>query len=207
MKYVDAFSKQLLQYANQGLDEAKRTKAKKLHIWWAGMPFFARAFNLSRYIDGKYFDDGSGEGGDGADGLDLPAFPVRAIAALAKQHKAAEELFRNEDGTKITDKDDGWDAAFDGGPYIEAGEWTKLVIDARICAVAKALETQRGAVKVEVCGDGGEYPFDAKHFLGEIKELRKERGYSVDPEVIKAFLDLLTDEVDPAWIAAAAKLK
>jgi hypothetical protein len=191
-KWIDRFGQLFEAYARAGLDEAKTRGAKRYHVWWAGMPYFARGFNLCRHIDGEPWNS------EGEDALDLPAFPFRAIKQLPHKPKA---FFENEDGTLLDDPDDGWDAAFDCGPYIEAGEWVKLAVDARILAVAKTLGAERGKVKLVVAGDGGEAAETPAHWRKEIAALRKEREYAAPPAaVIKKFLGVLTDEIDPTWI-------
>jgi hypothetical protein len=204
IKYLDSFAAQLLAYARDGLAEAKRRKAKKLRIWWAGMPFMARVYNLTRYIDDQYLEGHPG-GSEGYDQLAVPKFPIAEIGKLVARSNV--EFFRNEEGTLITEKRKGWDAAFDCGPDIEAGAWTRLAIDARIAAVDKQLQKERGRVKVEVVGDDGTYYREAAVHLNSIAELRAERGYTVGAPVVAKYLAVLTDDVAPAWTKAAAKLK
>jgi hypothetical protein len=209
MKFAEGFEKQLLAYAQKGLAEAKRRKAKQFRLWWSMSAPHGYLYFLLRYIDGEIYDDGSAtktrarqEELDG-----VPAFPMDKIRALAKKSKGSDEFFRNEDQLYIWD-DASEEAAFFSGPRIEAGEWMKIVIDLRIYAVKQQLQKERGRVKIDVRPHDWELLYDPNRIdVRTIKEMRQERGYEIDVSVIEKLLALMTDHVDPKWIAAAKKLK
>jgi hypothetical protein len=137
----------------------------------------------------------------------LGSCATSTTSALAKAEKGSVEFFRNEDELTLW-QDEDWDAAFFSGPYIEAGEWIKIVLASRIYTVKQQLLKERGTVAIDVRPHDDEFLYNPKSVnVAEIKEMRKERGYKVSVSVIEEFLGLLTDNVDPKWIEAAKKLK
>jgi hypothetical protein len=205
MKFAEGFEKELLAYARKGLEEAKRRKAKEFRLWWSMSAPHGYWWLLLRYIDDEIYEDGVTSKSRGRQEIldDAPGLPTDEIRKLAKKSKGSEEFFRNEDKLAIWNDDDG--EAFGS---IEAGLWMRIVIDACIYAVKQQLLKERDKVKVDVRPDDWELLYDPKRIdVSEIKEMRKDRGYKVDVSVIEKLLGLMTDHVEPAWLAAAKKLK
>jgi hypothetical protein len=200
MKFVDAYRARFEAYAREGLEQAKRAGAKKFRVDWGDGPFFCRAYNLARYGD----DDAQPY----EDGLELPEFPREAVRALAEANPEDEPFFTNEDEVAIYDEEEGWDAAFDCGPYMEAGEWVKLMVDDSIRAIGEKLASDPASqgIQVELCGNDGLFPLTIRDYTKEIREQREERDYRVEAELVKRFIALFTDKPDTAWLKAAAKL-
>lgn len=198
MKYIDAFRVSLESYALEGLERATRTNTKHFVVGWDGDPFFCRVFNLARYFD----DVTDNEDCDFT--LDLPPFPMNEIQALAMANPGSGSFFENEEGTPIFNEHNGWDCAFDCGPYMEAGQWVKLMIDDQIRLLEEKLgkDPAHAGIEIEICGHDGLYAKEIDYYLNTLQELRTERGYSIEPALINSFIALFNDKPEAGWMKA-----
>ena len=200
MKFIDSYKAQLEKYVIEGLNQAKKAKAKQFRLDWSDGPFFCRAFNLAKYFENDTCDY--------EDALEIENFPLEQIRLFAKENLDALEFFINEDEVSIYEEGDGWDCAFDCGPYIEAGEWVKLMVDDIIIKMKEKYQNHPDykEIKIEFCGHDGLYPHNIEHNLEDIRELREEREYSVKPEIIKNYFSLFTDKPEESWLKAAKSI-
>jgi HEAT repeat protein len=186
--FIDGYRSALENYVVEGVVPAIRAGAKQYRVSWRAHPLF----DMCRYSDLE-------KPARFADVLDFPALPDKEMKALAKSEKGGKEFFVNTDGTAIWD-DDGWQCVFDAGPYIEAGEWLKMMIDDTCRTVEAALRKRFPKISLELCGHDGLYPLSFDRYAESIEDLREERGYSVDDKVVERFVHLFAKSPDKRWL-------